>query len=782
MLKSTDNAMSREQFTKLRDARRLIEEEFRESFSLESDTVVSDLYDFALRSSANELFDLFEALQLISDKPVPQPLTKEQFVVLREARELIRREFDVELPLRAQDVMDRLDEFARRASDEVLLDLYVYLGTRRDHPKMRAEITPSVGARIVKLREAQRLIKEGFDEDVVLTGESVADTVAEFAGRSDHGELRTIVEFLQQWTPGMQPGSALLFDELSAADFDRLREAKRAIAEEFDAGLSLHSDSSLDDLYRFSLESEEARLFELFADLIEAQWAAHADARPERNWLSKDQYVLLREARTSIRDEFDESISMQSETLQDDLYQFALKSEREDLFDVCNEFHRLRGAEGLTHDLPSKEEFRMLRRGRALIAEEFDEELQLQSDVLQSDLYRFAVRSESDELFDLHADLMGLSERATPESVSGMLLSKEELAMLRGVRTLVREEFGDELMLDAEDVLDRVYGYALRSTGEELFDLHARLNADAQRDAETHIDVDIGKIPSAGGAPVDADPGKDDDASAEALEAEAPVRADAPKTGLKKWFSFGGNKRNKRKEVTTRERVGAVLALEPDAEPEPAGVIAPVAAEPVEKQAPPELDAAPDETAGVTHDAGDSDDGERQPERREGNAFGDRLVRAMEQKPRTSGTNPKGRGQRSKKSGGAGAGRGEASWRDPIRTSVPVQPAPASSWYVSSSDGRFGVRLLDDMSVGLDGEMFVGPAGMDLGCPTIELSGGQPVLTTKEATARVNETSVEGEYHLASGDLVVVGEVVLRVEFQPGQSPAHSAQAERASS
>jgi hypothetical protein len=44
----------------------------------------------------------------------------------------------------------------------------------------------------------------------------------------------------------------------------------------------------------------------------------------------------------------------------------------------------------------------------------------------------------------------------------------------------VQQEFDQHLALETADVLDRLYGYALDSEEEALFDLHAELNADAE--------------------------------------------------------------------------------------------------------------------------------------------------------------------------------------------------------------------------------------------------------------------------------------------------------------
>jgi|GEM_PF-3574627 len=66
--------LSREQFSKLREARVLIKEEFSTTISLGSDDVFDEIYKYALESETEDLFHLHETLLGIDpSQPDTQP-------------------------------------------------------------------------------------------------------------------------------------------------------------------------------------------------------------------------------------------------------------------------------------------------------------------------------------------------------------------------------------------------------------------------------------------------------------------------------------------------------------------------------------------------------------------------------------------------------------------------------------------------------------------------------------------------------------------------------------
>ena len=485
MLKPTRKTITKEQFRILREARRLIKLEFDAPFSLQSDTLMRDLYGFALRSENDELFDLFGEVNPTTEAPIEQPLDKSQFVMLREARHLVASEFQAELTLHDADVIDALNDFALRSETEELFDILTFLSSRPGAISLDPANPVLTGAQFAKLHAAKRLVKAEFNKDLSLTSDNVMDDLQAFALRSKNEALNDVVERLQAET-SPPANTAINFHSLDVHRFEQLRAAKRTIVDELDVIFSLHSATALDDLYRFALRSDGDELFDLFTELTITLPKQTPTSNPA--WLSKEQFLLLRSARQSIRSEFDEVLELESETVLDELYTFALRSEEEQLFDIYSELHALSlpaGADiataGAAGDGPmSKAHFTMLRKARSLIKEEFSEELQLQSDLVQADLYKFALRSDADDLFDLHASLAELAATTSDGSLTPtQTLTKKEFSVLRIARGLVKEEFEVELALESADVLDRLYEFALQSDGERLFDLHAQLNEQA---------------------------------------------------------------------------------------------------------------------------------------------------------------------------------------------------------------------------------------------------------------------------------------------------------------
>jgi hypothetical protein len=55
-------------------------------------------------------------------------------------------------------------------------------------------------------------------------------------------------------------------------------------------------------------------------------------------------------------------------------------------------------------------------------------------------------------------------------------ITREQFGMLRDAKKLVKDEFGEELMLQQANVMDLLYQFALRSRNERLFELFSTLN------------------------------------------------------------------------------------------------------------------------------------------------------------------------------------------------------------------------------------------------------------------------------------------------------------------
>ena len=62
------------------------------------------------------------------------------------------------------------------------------------------------------------------------------------------------------------------------------------------------------------------------------------------------------------------------------------------------------------------------------------------------------------------------------------IFSREEFKLLREARSIIKEEFSENISLSAEDVLDRIYEYALESENEMLYEVFMQLNPNIDPD------------------------------------------------------------------------------------------------------------------------------------------------------------------------------------------------------------------------------------------------------------------------------------------------------------
>jgi hypothetical protein len=58
-------------------------------------------------------------------------------------------------------------------------------------------------------------------------------------------------------------------------------------------------------------------------------------------------------------------------------------------------------------------------------------------------------------------------------------VSRDQFLQLREARRLVKQEFGEQLVLNADDVLDHLFEFALESKSDKLFDVFAALKGPA---------------------------------------------------------------------------------------------------------------------------------------------------------------------------------------------------------------------------------------------------------------------------------------------------------------
>lgn len=482
MLRSSYQTISKVQFTKLRDARRLIREEFDDTLLLHSGDVMLKLYAFALQSEQDELYDLFTALRAdIEDSKgsvelPPHTLPKDQFAMRRLAKHLVEDEFGETLILYADDVMDRLLAYSLRSAKDELFDVYAFLESRvgdAERPDHRAVSSE----RYVALRAAREEIQKAFKIDITTDVVSLTDKVREFAGHGKHATLSEIVAQLDALDkePAVNQASMLRF--FTVEDFSKLREAKQIIIQEFGVAFSLASVDLLANLYEHALRYDGDDLFDIFALLnsrpIDTRGAHKVPQRP----ISKEQFTKLRDARWLITEEFGEEFILDTPEMMERLYAFALQSDKDELFDIFNELKsRTRFAsKGRKTATITKEQFVELRRARRMIKEEFDTDLVIAAHDMMDRLYELALSSERAELFEIFVAFNDQAGSAI-KKCSFKTIAKDEFDGLIEARRLVRQEFGEELTLASDDVMDRFYEYALRSESDELFDLFARLN------------------------------------------------------------------------------------------------------------------------------------------------------------------------------------------------------------------------------------------------------------------------------------------------------------------
>ena len=64
-------------------------------------------------------------------------------------------------------------------------------------------------------------------------------------------------------------------------------------------------------------------------------------------------------------------------------------------------------------------------------------------------------------------------------------LDREQFALLRESKRLIEAEFGEQISLQAKDILDQIYGYALDSRSDRLYEIFNKMYAsiDDQGDA-----------------------------------------------------------------------------------------------------------------------------------------------------------------------------------------------------------------------------------------------------------------------------------------------------------
>ncbi len=749
MLKSTDNTYSREQFVLLREARALIEEQFQTRFSLQSEHIERDVYEYAVRSKSNELFRLFSRLNDLSEEPLPKPLNEEQFILLREAKTLISLEFGDELELEDLSVFDRLYDYALFSKTEALFDSYRYLLTREGGGTGNRVS----GAYFLHLRELIPIIETEHGPIVPATHDEVVAVLARAPADSRLAEMGSS---LKAWKAPQATGTTLVFSELSAPDFERLRDAKLAIKDEFEESYSLHTADALDGLYDLALRSESDTLFQLFCDLRTTQVRTGTTSIPA-DWISPEQFALLQQARAHISQEFGDNIALRNPELQDVLYQYSLQAADESLFGLCRDFHDsfADGQQGKT--LPSKEEFRLLRSARTRVSDEFSESLSLEADVVEYDLYRYAVSSEQDDLFDLYTELMALPDKLPTRAFDDvpLLLSKEEFVILRQARGLIAEEFDATLALESEDVLDELYRYALEAKAETLFDLHAELNAGAvgvatRADAankaadQPPAAVEPGQETSSEKVVTQAAPDSPHEQSADLVQSEPNV---PKKSWLGRLFSSSQSKSEPQPEPAKEaasadgdEGVAAEIAAAGSRLPEPEVV---------------ELTAA--------------DLGEDQPAADDKNEADKMhsIARAVQ--------NRKNDGKPVVNLGSDTTGSAVSRPRVSLPP-VPARPTEgAQAWYLSTTDGQSRVRLFTELSLSIEGELLLIADEAEPLSAVLSLEEEGPVLTPKVADVKVNNERVSEPRLLELADEITVSGKRVMVEFGGASQKSSSA-------
>lgn len=64
-------------------------------------------------------------------------------------------------------------------------------------------------------------------------------------------------------------------------------------------------------------------------------------------------------------------------------------------------------------------------------------------------------------------------------------LDREQFSLLRESKRLVASEFGKELSLQDKDILDQIYGFALESETDRLYEIFNQMHSSLDKDQKT---------------------------------------------------------------------------------------------------------------------------------------------------------------------------------------------------------------------------------------------------------------------------------------------------------
>ncbi|MDF1782406.1 MAG: hypothetical protein P1U67_14025 [Alcanivoracaceae bacterium] len=59
------------------------------------------------------------------------------------------------------------------------------------------------------------------------------------------------------------------------------------------------------------------------------------------------------------------------------------------------------------------------------------------------------------------------------------VLTRDQFIKLRNAKSMIKTEFGKDVSLQDEDILNQIYAFALESNGEKLFDLFTEISNDS---------------------------------------------------------------------------------------------------------------------------------------------------------------------------------------------------------------------------------------------------------------------------------------------------------------
>ena len=65
-------------------------------------------------------------------------------------------------------------------------------------------------------------------------------------------------------------------------------------------------------------------------------------------------------------------------------------------------------------------------------------------------------------------------------------LTRDQFIKLRNAKAMIKEEFGKDVSLQDEDILNQIYAFALESNGEKLFDLFTEISNEAGTAPSSH--------------------------------------------------------------------------------------------------------------------------------------------------------------------------------------------------------------------------------------------------------------------------------------------------------